>query len=319
MNRSQKIALAIIAPVIILGVIIDFLFSPDEASSWETPWQETVIEGTGDQKVVQLFVEGTIQSQTEDFGSYSMVDTLKKQLDQIQDDEQVGAIVLRIDSPGGEVVATDELYGKLMQIKQAKDIPIIVSMGSMAASGGYYLATAGDTVFANRNTLTGSLGVIFTLLNYGDAANRYGIKEYVIKSGKYKDIGNAFRPLTKDERDIFQSLVNESYQNFVDVIVKGRDLPREKVLKIADGRIYSGEQAKKLGLIDEFGDLDDATDRAVELLGGEATVVRYEEDFSFENLLLGAQKTLKRTRNPLGMDTLLGRGATPKLLYQFRP
>lgn len=248
-----------------------------------------------------------------------MAELLAEQLRRVEEDDMVKALVLRIDSPGGEVVATDELHTRLMRLKQLRDIPIVVSMGSTAASGGYYLATAGDAIFANPNTLTGSLGVIFQLFNYNEAAAKLGVKQYAIKSGRYKDIGSPARPLTDPERQIFQSLVNESYRKFVDVIVKGRNLSRQRVLEIADGRVYSGEQAKLLGLIDEFGDLEEATRHALSLSGEqEAMVVRYNDQLSISKLLFSLKQHWSNP-DPLGLAQLVQRQSSPRLLYQFIP
>lgn len=248
-----------------------------------------------------------------------MTEILGEQLRRVEEDESVKALVLRIDSPGGEVVATDEIHARLLRLKQIRHIPIVVSMGSTAASGGYYLATAGDAIFANPNTLTGSLGVIFNLFNYNEAANKLGFHQYAIKSGRFKDIGSPSRPLTDPERQIFQTLVNESYNKFVDVIVKGRNLSRQRVLEIADGRIYSGEQAKRLGLIDQFGDLEEATRYALSLSGADdAMVVRYADQLSLSKLLFSMKQHWSNP-DPLGLSRIFERESSPRLLYQFMP
>ncbi len=321
MNRKKWVVLLIILAVFISGVVVEGLYG--ETSAWmnepEADWEETVVSGAGDSKIVQLFVTGVISGQQKGAATPPMTELLATQLRHIEDDQQVKALVLRIDSPGGEVVATDEIYQRLLRLKSVRNIPIVVSMGSTAASGGYYLATAGDAIFANPNTITGSLGVIFSLINYSEAASRFGIKEYAIKSGRFKDIGSPARPLTPQERTIFQSLVNESYQNFVDVIVKGRKLPRERVLQLADGRIYSGEQAKRLGLIDDFGDLDKATAHALSLTGeAEARIVRYAENFTISSLLFSMQKYWSNP-DPLGLKQLWEQQSSPRLLYQYMP
>lgn len=320
MNRKKRIALTIVIAVIVSGFSVEAVFG-DYSNLAEAPvsWEERVISDGGPDKIVQLFVTGVIAGQSSSPGSPPMNEVLAEQLRRIEEDERVLAVVLRIDSPGGEVVATDEIHQRLLQMKAKRNIPLVISMGSTAASGGYYLATAGDAIFANRNTITGSLGVIFTLVNYAETAARFGVKEYVIKSGRFKDIGSPVRPLSEEERAIFQRLVNESYENFVTVISKGRKMSRERVREIADGRVYSGRQAKELGLIDAFGDLDTATDHALALSRvREATIVRYSEAFSWSNLLFSMQKYWA-SDDPFGLQRLFDREAAPKLLYQYLP
>ncbi|MFD2370434.1 signal peptide peptidase SppA [Brevibacillus sp. GCM10020057] len=321
MQRHKWIALIVVLVVFGAGLAVELLSARyDElAESPAFSWEETVVSGYGSGKIVQLFVNGVISGEPNATGMPSMSELLAEQLRRVEEDESVKALVLRINSPGGEVVATDELHSRLLRLKQVRHIPIVVSMGSTAASGGYYLATAGDVIFANPNTLTGSLGVIFNLVNYSDAANKLGVHQFSIKSGRFKDIGSPARPLTEPERQIFQTLVNESYNKFVDVIVDGRNLSRQRVLEIADGRVYSGEQAKRLGLIDQFGDLEEATRHALTLTGlSEATVVRYTDQLSLSKMLF----TLKQhwaNPDPLGLNRVLERQSSPQLLYQFMP
>lgn len=321
MERKQWVALVIIFATLLLGLIVEGLTSNTEelANHPGYSWDENIVSGSGNSKIVQLFVTGVISGQQSTTGLPSMTEVLSEQLRYVEEDESVKAVVLRIDSPGGEVVATDEIYNRLMRLKQIRHLPIVVSMGSTAASGGYYLATTGDTIFANPQTLTGSLGVIINLLNYSEAAKKLGITEYAIKSGRFKDIGSPIRPVTDQERQIFQTLVNESYNKFVDVIVKGRHLTRDHVLSIADGRVYSGEQARQLGLIDQFGDLEAATHFALSLTGEEtATVVRYSDQVSLRKLLFSLKQYWSNP-DPLGLGRIYDRQSTNRLLYQFIP
>ncbi|KQL46184.1 signal peptidase [Brevibacillus choshinensis] len=321
MHRKKWIALLIVLVVFFAGLFVELITGTyDElADNPGFSWDENVVSGSGSGKIVQLFVTGVISGEQNTTGVPSMSQLLAEQLRRVEEDTTVKALVLRIDSPGGEVVATDELHTRLSRLKQVRHIPIVISMGSTAASGGYYLATTGDAIFANPNTLTGSLGVIFNLFNYSDAANKLGVHQFAIKSGRFKDIGSPSRPLTDPERKIFQTLVNESYNKFVDVIVKGRNLSRQRVLEIADGRVYSGEQAKRLGLIDQFGDLDDATRYALSLSGvSEALVVRYTDQISLSKLLFSMKQHWSNP-DPLGLSRVLERQSSPKLLYQFMP
>lgn len=320
MVRKRMTALVTVFAVLLAGIFVERLSSSDLAADSSGYYlEEEVLSGSGENKIVQLFVNGVISGQRNASGLPSMAEVLHEQLRRVEADPSVKAVVLRIDSPGGEVVATDEIHSQLLHLKKERNLPIVISMGSTAASGGYYLATAGDSIFANPNTLTGSLGVIFNLLNYGEAINKLGVHQYAIKSGRFKDIGSPARAMTTQEQHIFQTLVNDSYNKFVDVIVNGRNLPREKVLEIADGRIYSGEQAKDLGLIDQFGDLDEATQYALALSGEtEAIVVRYKEQLSLRSLLFALRQHWSNP-DPLGIARVLDRQSTHRLLYQMNP
>lgn len=321
MHRKKWVALLFVLVIFLAGLFVELLAgSYDElADNPGFSWDENVVSGSGTGKIVQLFVSGVISGEQNTTGVPPMSQLLTEQLRRVEEDESVKAVVLRIDSPGGEVVATDELHARISRLKQVRHIPIVISMGSTAASGGYYLATTGDAIFANPNTLTGSLGVIFNLFNYSEAANKLGVRQFAIKSGRFKDIGSPARPLTDPERQIFQTLVNESYNKFVDVIVKGRNLSRQRVLEIADGRVYSGEQAKRLGLIDQFGDLEEATRYALSLSGvSEALVVRYTDQLSLSKLLFSMKQHWSNP-DPLGLSRILEQQSSPKLLYQFMP
>ena len=182
-----------------------------------------------------------------------------REVETARQDDDIKAVVIRINSPGGAASASQEMYEAVMRLRKEK--PVICSMGDVAASGGYYTAAACTKIYANRATTTGSIGVITELLNYQELFDKIGIDEAIIKSGKFKDTGNPARPLTPEERQLFQGLINNLYNQFVNDVVAGRKeatggkLTREKLLKLADGRVYTGEQAAKNGLIDETGNL----------------------------------------------------------------
>lgn len=175
-------------------------------------------------------------------------------------DRATKAIVLRINSPGGTVAASQEIFQALLKARKKK--PIVITMGDIAASGGYYIAAAGDAIFANPGTITGSIGVITSYLNFYDLLNKIGVKGIVIKAGEYKDIGNPTRPLTEEERKILQSLLNETYNQFIKDVATGRKISKEKVSQIAKGLIYTGSQAKINGLVDFLGDYNKALKHA---------------------------------------------------------
>jgi len=220
------------------------------------------------------------------------------------DDPNVKAIVLRINSPGGSVAPVQEIYRELQKI----EIPVVASLGSAAASGGYYIAAAADEIFANPGTLTGSIGVIMQFLQMKGLYEKVGLEQQVIKSGKYKDMGSSTRDLTDEERALLQETIDDVHRQFVDAIFEGRQavLTREEVVAIADGRIFTGQQALELKLIDQLGGLQDAVDRAAFLGGieGEPRVVREERKLSLLERLMGAegQSRLERLLEPAGVS-----------------
>ncbi len=177
----------------------------------------------------------------------------------------IRAVVVRIDSPGGGVAPTQEIHEEIEKLRKKK--PVIASLGGMATSGGYYIASACDQVVANPGTLTGSIGVIMELGNVEELMQKLGLKGTSIKSGPHKDIGSPLRPLTPEGRAILQSLVDNVHGQFVNAVAKGRRMPQDKIRALADGRVYSGEQAKRLGLVDLLGNMEDAIDLAAKRAG----------------------------------------------------
>lgn len=171
--------------------------------------------------------------------------------------EKVKAILLRVNSPGGTVPTSQEIHEAVVAL-QKKGKPVVVSMGDVAASGGYYVSCGADKIFANPGTLTGSIGVIINLMNFKGLADKLGVEPEVIKSGAFKDIASPYRKLSKEDEEILHNLIMDSYEQFTTAISEGRKLPIDQVKSIADGRIYSGRQAQKLGLIDELGSYTDA-------------------------------------------------------------
>lgn len=304
-----------------IAAIVALTANSGTAGAAPTTYEEEYVSGEGTNKIAVVPVEGTIVSADSTVGGVQSTVTpegLEAALDQAADDQSVKGIVLEVNSPGGGVTASDQMHGSIMDFKESSGKPVIVSMGDTAASGGYYISTAADEIVANETTLTGSLGVIVTLTNFSEAADKYGIRQEVIKSGEFKDIGSSFRELKPAEREIFQSIVDESYAEFVNVIVEGRDLPEDRVREIADGRIYSGEQAKDLGLVDRFGDLEAAAEDARERAGvNDATVVRYVLPESFTDMLLARLSP----QEPEAVQIMKAAGLypTPQLQYLYRP
>ncbi len=183
------------------------------------------------------------------------------QIDHFRENNAIKAVVLRIDSPGGAVGPSQEIYHELKKLAQLK--PVIVSFGSVAASGGYFLAMAGEHIFANPGTITGSIGVVMSFPDYQELLGKVGIRSEVIKSGPYKDLGSALRDMTDGERLLLREMIDDVHNQFVEVVSAGRNIPVAELTPYVDGRIFTGRQAQKLGLIDDLGSFNDAVDYAV--------------------------------------------------------
>jgi protease IV len=236
-------------------------------------------------KIAVITMRGLISTSIPGNVSDSMVDDLRAALQQARDDSRVKAVVLEIDSPGGEVTASDEIYSAVVKTRARK--PVIVYMDSLAASGGYYVSCGGGFLMANETTITGSIGVIIQTLNYEQLFNKIGLASVVFKSGKFKDMLNGARPITPEERELVQNFIMKTYDKFLGIVAKERKLPAELLRNtIADGRILSGKEALENKLIDGVGELDDAFAKAKELAKApDAKVVKYGPPFSLGRFL----------------------------------
>jgi protease-4 len=210
------------------------------------------------------------------------------------DRSPVRSVVIRINSPGGGVAASQEIYEAVKKFRADTKKKVVVSMGSVAASGGYYIACGADKIFANPGTITGSIGVIAEWYNYGDLLRWAKMENVVIKSGTFKDAGSGTRPLTDEEKVYFQSLISNMYNQFVSAVASSRKMQDEAVRKLADGRVYTGQEAKADGLVDELGTMQDAIDAAARMAGieGEPKVLsRTRKRFTILDLLLGDSRS----------------------------
>lgn len=307
----------------------------NDASESALVLEETISgDETAPGKIVVLPIEGVIE--TDEYGF------LREAIDCIADDERVRGVVLRINSPGGTIAGSDYYYTLLKDLKAELDVPIIASMGDVAASGGYYIATAADQIFAERSTLTGSIGVIVSMYDASELCEKVGVASTPVVSGPMKGMGDFMKKPTPEETAVWQALVDESYEQFLDVVRAGRPWYRgengentenkengessetaetavaeerdAELRRVADGRIYTAKQAKDLRLIDEIGFLDDAIDAAIEAAGltpETAEVVRYEELESWTSAL-GLSALTKRSE-PL--EKALDSVATPRGYY----
>lgn len=258
-----------------------------------------VLSLLGGEGVGVLEIRGSIDS------SQEAIQNLK----QFGETRGIKAVVVRIDSPGGGVAPTQEIFEEIEKLKKKK--PVIASLGSMATSGGYYIASACDQVVANPGTLTGSIGVIMELGNVEELLKKLGLKGYSIKSAPHKDIGSPLRSLSAEEKAILQSLVDNVHGQFVKAVARGRRMPEDKIKELADGRVYSGEQAKGLGLVDLLGNMEDAIDLAAKRSGikGVPQVIRSRsEDKSWWEKLLFSF-----------FGNRLGQGESWGLRYEWSP
>jgi len=221
--------------------------------------EEHILSGVNqNERIMVLNIDGVIAGGSSGFGTTYDHGATMEALEYAKEDPTVKGIIFRINSPGGTVYHSAELWNKIKELKESKDIKIYTAMETVAASGGYYISAPSDKIFATEETVTGSIGVIADYVNYAGLEEKLGIKHNVIKSASHKDIGSASRPMTEEERNILQSSVNESYEKFLRVVSEGRNISVEDLRPIADGRVYTGNQAKANGLVDEIGYFDDA-------------------------------------------------------------
>jgi protease-4 len=240
-------------------------------------------------------------------------------LDIAGEDRGIDGIVLKVDTPGGGVVESAEIHDKIIDIQEEYKKPVYVSMGNTAASGGYYVSAPADKIVAHPATLTGSIGVIMESMNYAKLADKLGIDFNTIKSGEFKDIMSANREMTDNERDILQTMVDELYDEFVQVIVDGRGLSDKEVRKLGDGRVYTGSQAKENGLVDDLGSMEDTVAMMkddYDLKG--ATVIEYENNSPLSEIIGGKVQNMFGTESDLaGMKELLRDSGAPRAMYLY--
>lgn len=284
------IAAVVLLAVIVLVAVVVAVSVGGGASGSSGNFSEEYVSGEGSDRVAVIPVDGAITSDSsspEDSLATTTPRGLESALDQAAGDTSVGAVILLVNSPGGGVTPSAEMHQNILDFKADTEKPVVISMADTAASGGYYIATAADAIVAQRTTLTGSLGVYIGLLNVSEAAGDFGIAQEYVKSGEFKTMGDPLKELTPDEEEIFQSIVDEDYAEFVNVISEGRDIPEDRVREIADGRVYSGLQASEIGLVDRIGSLQEAVEVAGERADlDDPTVVRYVQEPGLGSLLM---------------------------------
>ncbi len=310
-----------LAWVLVIGVILCGLFFVSLFAAMLMMSDNDGFTAGGD-RIAVIPVEGVIDDQ--------MAKTVNRHLKQYGNDLRVKAIILRIDSPGGGVSASQEIYREIKRIKDDKKKKIVVSMGSVAASGGYYIACPADKIFANPGSVTGSIGVIAEWLNYKDLAEWAKLKTVVFKSGEFKDTGSPTRDITDREKQYFQAMIDELYGQFVGAVndgrkgkgISGSELNIDRVKALADGRVYTGESALKNGLIDQIGNYEDALKETAVMVGikGDPQVVtppKVREGISILDLLMGATRIASLNPEKLP-EAVINMDTSVKFKYQWR-
>lgn len=284
--------------------MISSIFDDDIFSEVELPTEEHI----GIINIVGEIGASDSLSSTEEYNHDMYLDYIEK----MEKSKKNKGILLYVNSPGGAVYESDEMYLRLMEYKENTHRPVWAYFADQACSGGYYIAMAADKIYANRNTWTGSIGVIVSLLNCKSLYDKLGIKEIDITSGKNKAMGSMGLDLTEEQRDILQSLVDEAYDQFVEIVVKGRNMSETEIRKLADGRIYSAKQAQANGLVDEIADLEQTKADFVVQEGFDQDIEFYapesEMDF-FDSLFMKAKDIMPKSEIDLATDIMENRGS----------
>jgi protease-4 len=288
--------------VLCLSLLVNFAFVVEKASHGTSGLihakapkfeEEVLVEARpakdmtqSDAKIVVVYLRGIITAAEPGALGETVIDDIKLQLRQAGEDEKVKAVVLYIDSPGGEVTASDSIYTAVKKFRETTKKPVVVYMGSLAASGGYYVACAGNWSIANETTLTGSIGVIMQTLSYQQLLGKVGLEMRTFKSGKFKDMLSGSREITPEEQEYVQNLIMQTYGKFVGIVARERKLNEDELRNgLADGRVISGKDAFAAKLINGLGEVEDAYNKAMELGKAKgATIVRYESPFKLSKL-----------------------------------
>jgi protease-4 len=290
------------------------------------PLVEETVEGSGSAKILLMDLSGILSDESVTFTlgtpppRVPLLARVREELRKAERDDQIRALVLRINSPGGTVTASDILYREVMEFRARTKVPVVASIMDVGASGGYYVALAADRIVAHPTTVTGSIGVIMVAVNAQGLLDKIGVVPQPIKSGPRKDAGSPFRPLTDDERAIFQSVIDDLHGRFVRVIVESRRLPEDRVRAAADGRIYTAEQALALGLVDRVGYLPEAVDTARQAARlEEARVVMYHRPREYRSNFYSGALAAPSIESSLAQLSGVLAGTGPRFLYLWWP
>jgi protease IV len=290
------------------------------------PLHEETVEGKGKAKILLMDVSGVLSDESASIAlttpppKVPIVARVREELQKAEEDDDIKALIVRINSPGGTITASDLIYREIVAFKARKKVPVVAVMMDVGASGGYYAALAADTIIALPTTVTGSIGVIMLTLNAQGLMEKIGVAPLAIKSADKKDAGSPFRQLTPEERAIFQSVIDQMYGRFVGLIVEHRKIPEERVRAFADGRIYTAEQAKALGLVDSIGYMDEVVASARKAAGlEEAKIVMYHRPREYRSNFYSASPATPGLETSLGSLAGLVGGMGPRFMYLWWP
>lgn len=297
------------------GDSVERMVAPDRQTG------ERVIEqGTVPGKLAVIHIDGVIQDDATGgiFGVGYDHQQVLRQLEQAAEDTDVHGVILQVNTPGGGVVESDEIHERIVTIQEDFGKPVYTVMGGQAASGGYYIAAPTERIYANAQTFTGSIGVIIQSINVAGLAEEWGVSMETFTSGEFKDILNPTRDITDEERDLLNEIVMDSYEQFVDIVDNGREnLTRDEVYELADGRIFTGNQAVENGLIDDIGNRNDAIEEMMEEVGrGDLSVVEYDGQGGFASFAGLSRQILPGSEARL-MEEVIHSNAGARVMYLY--
>lgn len=333
---SRRLVVWIFLLILLVALVVNAAVGSGGASGIAEPLTDSgstyagrvVQSGSSDVRIATIPITGPLVNGISPSDGGTGGEDVVRMLDAIRDDEDSwDGVILELDTPGGSVLASEEITSALARLDDETDIPVVAWMRGVAASAGYYVAAPTDRIVASPNTFTGSIGVILEYYVVDELADKVGVDAVTIKSGELKDIGNPLRQPTAEERALFQQIIDQAYDQFVGVVAKGRDLPQSRVRELADGRIYTGKQAKQRGLVDVLGLRAEAYDEMAKLVdeedvdGEDLDVVVFRRQFSALDLLLsGTGTTLDslRAAGDLAGAVTGDRGAVRRLAGERR-
>jgi protease IV len=286
------------------------------------PLQETTVEGSGSGKILLIDLAGVLAEEPiltlESRPQVPLLARVREELEKAEEDDRVRAVVLRINSPGGTVTASDILYHEIMRFKERRKVPVIASILDVGASGGYYVALAADRILVHPTTVTGSIGVLMLTVDASGLLEKIGVSASYVKSGEFKDMGSPFRRIRPEERALFQDLIDRFYGRFVELVARSRKLDEARVRAFADGRVYTASEALALGLVDQVGYLEEAITAAKSAVGlTEAKVVTYHRPRQYRATIYSSSESPAPGATLSDLARIVVSG--PRFLYLWWP
>jgi protease-4 len=288
--------------------------------------EEETLEGRGRAKILLLDLSGVLQDESVSFSlgapppRVPLLARVREELEKAEKDDRVRAVIVKINSPGGTITASDILYREILEFKTRRKIPVTAVIMDVGASGGYYVALAADSIIVHPTSVTGSLGVVMLTVDAQGLMEKIGVAPVAIKSGPMKDAGSPFRPLTEPERQVFQGVIDDMYDRFVRLIAASRKMPEASVRSFADGRVYTADQALALGLVDRIAYLDDVIATTKQALGvDEARVVMYHRPREYRATIYSQAATVPGSGGAIGQLAGFLGGPGPRFMYLWWP